>query len=114
MRLSFERATFRQRDTIDRCACLAGTGFTNRFMLGHGASAFPLAIDRGIMKSDYSLLIVFSVSLSVSTLTQPCAHAQAQGSSDASSQSWTVTTQQQLPSNENPTRTSETHTESGG
>jgi hypothetical protein len=83
-------------------------------MLGHGASAFPLAIDHGIMKSDYSLLIVFSVSLSVSTLTQPCAHAQAQGSSDASSQSWTVTTQQQLPSNENPTRTSETHTESGG
>jgi hypothetical protein len=66
------------------------------------------------MKSDYFLLIVFSVSLSVSTLTQPCAHAQAQGSSDASSQSWTATTQQQLPSSQNPTRTSETHTESGG
>jgi hypothetical protein len=62
------------------------------------------------MKSDYFLLIVFSVS----TLTQPCAHAQAQGSSDASSQSWTATTQQQLPSSQNPTRTSETHTESGG
>jgi hypothetical protein len=66
------------------------------------------------MKSDYSLLIVFAVSLSVSTLTGPCAHAQAQGSSDASSHSWTSTTQQQLPSNNNPTRTSETHTESGG
>ena len=69
---------------------------------------------RSIMKSDYFLLIVFSVSLSVSTLTQPCAHAQDQGSSDASSQSWTATTQQRLPSNDNPTRTSETHTDSGG
>jgi hypothetical protein len=66
------------------------------------------------MKSDHFLLIVFSVSLSVSTLTGPCAHAQAQGSSDASSPSWTATTQQQLPSSDNPTRTSETHTESGG
>jgi len=70
------------------------------------------------MKSDYFLPIIFSVFLSVSTLTQPCAHAQAQSNSAASSgvtnQSWTATTQQQLPSNENPTRTSETHTESGG
>src|ERR1700733_3072321 len=69
---------------------------------------------RSIMKSDYFLLIVFAVSLSVSTLTQPCAHGQAQSNSDASSQSWTATTQQQLPSSDNPTRTSETHTESGG
>jgi hypothetical protein len=64
-------------------------------------------------KSDYFLPIVFAVSFSVATLTQ-CAHAQAQGSSDASSQSWTATTQQQVPSTDNPTRTSETHTESGG
>jgi hypothetical protein len=50
-------------------------------------------------------------------LTQPTARAQAQSASDASigaRQSWTATTQQQLPSNDNPTRTSETHTESGG
>jgi len=35
-------------------------------------------------------------------------------SSDDSTQSWTATTQQQLPSNLNPTRTSETHTQTGG
>jgi hypothetical protein len=49
-------------------------------------------------------------------LTQPTARAQAQSASDASTgarQSWTATTQQQLPSSDNPTRTSETHTESG-
>ncbi|MGB6677924.1 MAG: hypothetical protein WBE44_14615 [Terriglobales bacterium] len=67
------------------------------------------------MRSDHFLLIVFLVSLPVSTLTQPYAHAQTQSSSDTSSQSWTATTQQQqLPSNQNPTRTSETYTESGG
>ncbi len=65
------------------------------------------------MKSDYFQLVV----VLVLALMQLCAHAQAQSSSDAStgsaSQSWTATTQQQLPSNENPTRTSETHTQSG-
>src|SRR6202050_4270051 len=64
------------------------------------------------MKSIYFLTIV----LLVFALGQPCAHAQS--GSDASSgntnQSWTATTQQQLPSNQNPTRTSETRTESGG
>ena len=35
-------------------------------------------------------------------------------SSDDSKQSWTATTQQQLPSNLNPTRTSESHTQAGG
>lgn len=51
-------------------------------------------------------------------LTPLFALAQGQGGSDSSSneanQSWTATTQQQLPSNLNPTRTSETHTDAGG
>jgi hypothetical protein len=38
----------------------------------------------------------------------------ADTSNDDSSQSWTATTQQQLPSNLNPIRTSETHTQTGG
>ena len=62
----------------------------------------------------YFLLIV----VLIFALPQPSARAQAQSGSDSStgstSQSWTATTQQQLPSNDNPTRTSETHTESGG
>lgn len=47
-------------------------------------------------------------------LTLPA--AQAQGGSDTSTtnQSWTATTQPQLPDNQNPIRTSETHTETGG
>ena len=44
--------------------------------------------------------------------------AQGQNAADTSSgdagQSWTATTQQQLPSNLNPTRTSESHTQAGG
>src|ERR1700683_285317 len=67
-----------------------------------------------IMKSVYFLFIV----VLIFALTQASAPALGQSGSDAStgsaSQSWTATTQQQLPSNENPTRTSETHTESGG
>jgi hypothetical protein len=51
-------------------------------------------------------------------LTLQYSDAQAQGSSDSAAantnQSWTATTQQQLPDNQNPTRTSETHTEVGG
>jgi len=51
-------------------------------------------------------------------LTQQCARAQTQAGSDISTgntnQSWTATTQQQLPSSLNPTRTSETHTDAGG
>jgi hypothetical protein len=51
-------------------------------------------------------------------LTSQCARTQTQSGSDASTgttnQSWTATTQQQLPSSLNPTRTSETHTEAGG
>jgi hypothetical protein len=51
-------------------------------------------------------------------LSSQCALAQTQSGSDASTgttnQSWTATTQQQLPSSLNPTRTSETHTEAGG
>ena len=42
------------------------------------------------------------------------AQSAADTSSDDSNQSWTATTQQQLPSNLNPTRTSETHTQTGG
>src|SRR6202522_4741056 len=62
----------------------------------------------------YFLLIV----VLIFALPQPSARAQAQSGSDSSTgstnQSWTATTQQQLPSNQNPTRTSETRTESGG
>ena len=48
-------------------------------------------------------------------LAPPCAIAQTQGGSDdQTNQSWTATTQQQLPSNLNPTRTSETHTAVNG
>jgi len=51
-------------------------------------------------------------------LTLQYSDAQAQGSSDSAAantnQSWTAKTQQQLPDNQNPTRTSETHTEAGG
>src|ERR1700676_471307 len=51
-------------------------------------------------------------------LARPCALAQDQGGSDnptgQANQSWTATTQQHLPSNLNPTRTSESHTEAGG
>ncbi len=65
------------------------------------------------MKSAYFLPFV----VLVLALMQVRAHAQAQGGSDASngdtSQSWTTTTQQQLPSSDNPTRTTETHTQSG-
>lgn len=42
------------------------------------------------------------------------AQSGADMSSDDSKQSWTATTQQQLPSNLNPTRTSESHTQAGG
>jgi len=46
------------------------------------------------------------------------AFGQAQSAADTpgddSNQSWTATTQQQLPSNLNPARTSETHTQAGG
>ena len=42
------------------------------------------------------------------------AQSGADTSNDDSTQSWTATTQQQLPSNLNPTRTSETHTQIGG
>jgi hypothetical protein len=42
------------------------------------------------------------------------AQSGAAASNDDSSQSWTATTQQQLPSNLNPTRTSETHTQNDG
>jgi hypothetical protein len=65
------------------------------------------------MKSAYFLLIV----VLVFALAQLSAQAQDQGGSDSStgdtSQSWTATTQQQLTSNENPTKTLENHTESG-
>ena len=50
-------------------------------------------------------------------LIPQCAHAQTSGGSDSSTnetnQSWTATTRQQLPSNLNPSKTSETHTEAG-
>jgi len=65
------------------------------------------------MKSDHFLRAVLFVVL----LTQLGAHAQnqgADGSADDANKSWTSTTQQQLRGNLNPTRTSETHTESAG
>jgi len=65
------------------------------------------------MKSDHFLRAVLFVVL----LTQLGAHAQTQGadgSADDANKSWTSTTQQQLPGNLNPIRTSETHTESAG
>jgi hypothetical protein len=75
------------------------------------------------MKSDRSQSLQFPLLTGLATiflvvwLTPLCALAQTQSSSDASSgetnQSWTATTQQQLPSSVNPTRTSETHTEAG-
>jgi|SRR5580704_11411714 hypothetical protein len=42
------------------------------------------------------------------------AQTSSDNSAGGSNQSWTATTQQQLPGNLNPTRTSETHTEAGG
>jgi hypothetical protein len=51
-------------------------------------------------------------------LSPQYAGAQTQGSTDASTantnQSWTATTQRQLPDNQNPIRTSESHSEAGG
>ncbi|HXM23844.1 MAG TPA: hypothetical protein VN948_21485 [Terriglobales bacterium] len=70
------------------------------------------------MKSDHlpSLWYLATIFLLL-WLTPPFALAQRQSGSDASSgetnQSWTATTQQQLPGTVNPTRTSETHTEAG-
>jgi len=74
------------------------------------------------MKSDrfQSGLFLFMkyLSLIFMALLLTCSRAQGQGGSDSSTgqanQSWTATTQEQLPSNLNPTRTSETHTDSGG
>ncbi|MGA8493224.1 MAG: hypothetical protein WB711_22575 [Terriglobales bacterium] len=62
------------------------------------------------MRSNYFLPIVLFA------LTNPCLRAQAQSTSDNATgdRSWTATSQQQLPSSENPTRTSETHSTSGG
>ena len=65
------------------------------------------------MKSDYFL----RAGLFVVLVTQLGARAQTQGtdgSADDANKSWTSTTQQQLPGNLNPTRTSETHTEFAG
>jgi hypothetical protein len=42
------------------------------------------------------------------------AQTSSDNSTGGSNQSWSATTQQQLPGNLNPTRTSETHTEAGG
>jgi hypothetical protein len=51
-------------------------------------------------------------------LTPQCARGQTQNGSDTaasdSNQSWTATTREQLPTNLNPSKTSETHTASGG
>lgn len=70
------------------------------------------------MKVDHLLALrQLATILFVALLTSLRAPAQAQNGSDASSapnQSWTATTQQQLPASVNPTRTSETHTEAGG
>ena len=73
------------------------------------------------MKSDFqSHFFWLFISLLLFSLMAPSGFAfgQAQSgtdtSSDDSKQSWTATTQQQLPGNLNPTRTSETHTQAGG
>jgi hypothetical protein len=93
--------------------------------LGVVRIAICLLLDsRGFMKSDRFLTLNvpspwhLAAILLVFWLTPPFALAQAQSGSDASSgesnQSWTATTQQQLPGSVNPTRTSESHTETGG
>jgi len=71
------------------------------------------------MKSHRLLLLRWLTTILVAVwLTSQCVNAQTQAAADGSAngadQSWTATTQQQLPSNLNPTRTSETHTEAGG
>jgi hypothetical protein len=84
-----------------------------------------LALDsRGVMKSDHLQSLQFPFQWYLSTillgvwLTPLCALAQTQGGPDTSSaetnQSWTSTNQQQLPGNINPTRSSESHSVSGG
>jgi hypothetical protein len=66
----------------------------------------------------WQFLSCLTTILLVLWLTSKCVNAQtpavADSSSGDSSQSWTATTQQHLPSNLNPTRTSESHTEAGG
>jgi hypothetical protein len=71
---------------------------------------------RRVQSLRYSFPAWLSMILLVAWLIPPCADAQTQGGGDASdsSQSWSATTRQQLPSSLNPSRTSETHTESGG
>jgi hypothetical protein len=59
-----------------------------------------------ILRNLPAILLVF-------WLTPQCASAQTQSNGDTN-QSWTATTEQQLPSSLNPIRTSETHTQAGG
>jgi hypothetical protein len=63
-----------------------------------------------------ALLSFLPTVLMVVWLAPPCARAQTQNGSDtsASDSNWTATTREQLPSSLNPSRTSETHTASGG
>ena len=65
-----------------------------------------------------SIRLALVVSLPLACFILPRAQAQTQGGSDANggdaNQSWTATTRQQLPSSLNPSRTSESHTQSGG
>ena len=58
------------------------------------------------LRNPSAILLVF-------WLTPQCGSAQTQSNGDTN-QSWSATTEQQLPSNLNPTRTSEIHTEAGG
>src|SRR5580704_4471103 len=76
-------------------------------------------VDRGeIMKFDRFLFSVVVLSFAVALLTKAGAQAQTQSGSNAATtdanQSWTATTQQQLPDNLNPTKTSESYTQAGG
>jgi hypothetical protein len=83
----------------------------------------PACSAKGIMKADcfrslrFPFLRYLPSILLLVWLAQQFALGQTQGGSQSpagDAQSWTATSQQQLPSNLDPTRTSETHTESGG
>ena len=70
---------------------------------------------KALLFSLFKYFLLFSLTVYVpSGFAFGQAQSGADTSNDDSTQSWTATTQQQLPSNLNPTRTSETHTQTGG
>ncbi len=70
---------------------------------------------QSLLFSLFHSLLLFSLTVHLSSgFAFGQAPSGAAASNDDSTQSWTATTQQQLPSNLNPTRTSETHTQTDG